>query len=412
SQAAQEPAAAEPVADDHPTQPSMPAIPARTEPAVVALGTADEMPTSAFKTPLPGTVSSTNGGQPAAAAPTEPEVKVEAEPEPHVPAEPATAGDAAPVQAAEPEAVEPREPSEPQPVQSAESEPEPEPAAEPEPVSAPGPEEEPPIKEPESAPEPARASEPEPQPAREPVQPAAAAGRADEWVPMPENPPVPNWAPNFGAAIKHPIAPKSDAAVPAVPGWAPSTSSMPAASRQSTASSVPAQAPRPPQPAAQTPASSPSMAAASGFRPPDPAQGRSSSSWEIVQPKPEQPKQAYAGPSAEDKSYAEWFAWAKRSGAPAGACHAAAQGAFRALASGNDMNTAVQWATLAMAQPPGLVGAQRQLYCAWYSLGNIDLRLPTPQAHAFATGAIAALDGGADAPTAHQAGLAAAGVTG
>ena len=120
----------------------------------------------------------------------------------------------------------------------------------------------------------------------------------------------------------------------------------------------------------------------------------------------------HQGPTPEDKSYAEWFAWAKRSGAPAGACHAAAQGAFRALAAGHDMNTAVQWATLAMASPPGLVGQSRQIYCAWYSLGNIDLKLPTAQAHAFANGAIQALEEGIDSMGAHQAGLAAAGITG
>lgn len=75
------------------------------------------------------------------------------------------------------------------------------------------------------------------------------------------------------------------------------------------------------------------------------------------------------------------------------------------------MNVAVQWATLAMASPPGLVGTSRQLYCAWYSLGNIDLKLPTPQAHAFASGAVQALEGGADSMVAHQMGLAAAGIT-
>ena len=116
------------------------------------------------------------------------------------------------------------------------------------------------------------------------------------------------------------------------------------------------------------------------------------------------------GPSPEDKSYAEWFAWAKRSGAPAGACHAAAQGAFRALAAGHDMNTAVQWATLAMASPPGLVGQSRQLYCAWYSLANIDMKLDNARAHLFATAAVKALDAGADATAAHNAGAAAAGL--
>jgi hypothetical protein len=57
-----------------------------------------------------------------------------------------------------------------------------------------------------------------------------------------------------------------------------------------------------------------------------------------------------------------------------------------------------------------MVSPDRQVYCAWYSLGNIDLSLPTPQAHEFAAGAIHALDSGADAMAAHQAGLAAAGV--
>jgi hypothetical protein len=76
------------------------------------------------------------------------------------------------------------------------------------------------------------------------------------------------------------------------------------------------------------------------------------------------------------------------------------------------MSTAVQWATLAMASPPGLVGAGRQLYCAWYSLGNIDLKLPTAQAHSFAGGAVKALEQGADSMVAHQAGLAAAGIAG
>ena len=78
-------------------------------------------------------------------------------------------------------------------------------------------------------------------------------------------------------------------------------------------------------------------------------------------------------PTPEDRSYAEWFAWAKRGGAPASACHAAAQGAFKALSSGKDVATAVQWATAAMAKPPVPVSADRQTYCAWFSLANIDL---------------------------------------
>ncbi len=115
-------------------------------------------------------------------------------------------------------------------------------------------------------------------------------------------------------------------------------------------------------------------------------------------------------PTPEDRSYAEWFSWAKRGGAPASACHAAAQGAFQALSSGKDVATAVQWATAAMARPPVAVSAGRQTYCAWFSLGNIDLNLDQRRAHAFATAAVHALDAGADAGSAHAAGLAAAGV--
>lgn len=115
-------------------------------------------------------------------------------------------------------------------------------------------------------------------------------------------------------------------------------------------------------------------------------------------------------PTPEDRSYAEWFSWAKRGGAPASACHAAAQGAFQALSSGKDVATAVQWATAAMARPPIAVSAGRQTYCAWFSLGNIDLALDQRRAHAFATAAIHALDAGADAGSAHAVGLRAAGV--
>jgi len=116
------------------------------------------------------------------------------------------------------------------------------------------------------------------------------------------------------------------------------------------------------------------------------------------------------GPTAEDRSYAEWFAWAKRGGAPASACHAAAQGAFKALSSGKDVSTAVQWATAAMSRPPENVSFTRQTYCAWFSLANIDLNLDQHRAHAFATAAVHVLDAGQDAAAAHAAGLVAAGI--
>ena len=130
--------------------------------------------------------------------------------------------------------------------------------------------------------------------------------------------------------------------------------------------------------------------------------------WQVV----EQARQAKAsqGPTAEDRSYAEWFAWAKRGGAPASACHAAAQGAFKALSSGKDVTTAVQWATAAMSRPPENVAYARQTYCAWFALANIDLNLDQHRSHAFAGGAVQALDAGQDASAAHAAGLAAAGI--
>jgi hypothetical protein len=127
----------------------------------------------------------------------------------------------------------------------------------------------------------------------------------------------------------------------------------------------------------------------------------------------EQPKAAArksAGPTAEDRSYAEWFAWAKRGGAPASACHSAAQGAFKALSRGKDVNTAVSWATVAMSHPAEPVSYVRQTYCAWFALANIDLNLDQHRAHLFAGAALISLDKGDDALAAHAAGLAAAGI--
>ena len=92
------------------------------------------------------------------------------------------------------------------------------------------------------------------------------------------------------------------------------------------------------------------------------------------------------------------------------ACHSAAQAAFQALSTGKDVAVAAQMAAAAMVNPPMPVDAGRQTYCAWFALANIDLNLDQAHAHAFATGAIHALDGGADAKGAHAAGLEAAGI--
>ena len=269
---------------------------------------------------------------------------------------------------------------------------------------------------PVDAPQPAPPVEPAPEPMADPAPaPIAASSPA---APEAAKPVIPAWAP------KLPVGPEENAAGTRWPGsnlpsWAPvaggpSTgappervriTSSPGPSPSSPAAPVPPPAPSPQAAKPAAPASASVPAATPGT-----PGTKSGASWEIVQQKVEAAP-AFSGPTPEDKSYAEWFAWAKRSGAPASACHAAAQGAFRALSTGQDMNVAVQWATLAMASPPGLVGTSRQLYCAWYSLGNIDLKLPTPQAHAFASGAVQALEGGADSMVAHQMGLAAAGIT-
>jgi hypothetical protein len=63
-----------------------------------------------------------------------------------------------------------------------------------------------------------------------------------------------------------------------------------------------------------------------------------------------------------------------------------------------------------MSRPPAGVSASRQTYCAWFSLGHIDLNIDQARAHAFATAAVQALDSGSDAAAAHAAGLLAAGI--
>ena len=156
----------------------------------------------------------------------------------------------------------------------------------------------------------------------------------------------------------------------------------------------------PPPPAPATPATTSVPAAGKDPHP----------SWSVVEQKHFEVNITRAEPTSDDRAYAEWFAWAKRGGAKAPACHAAAQGAFRALSTGHDIATAVKWATAAMASPPVAVDAARQAYCAWFSLANIDMNLDTARAHVFATAAVKALDAGADATGAHNAGAAAAGL--
>ncbi|HKV88997.1 MAG TPA: hypothetical protein VJT78_13460, partial [Candidatus Dormibacteraeota bacterium] len=254
-----------------------------------------------------------------------------------------------------------------------------------------------------------------------PKTPPAAATAA------PAEPPAgsPSWAP---ASMEQPKPAASDIDWPApveIPKWAPririgadstgSTSKPPAEEPWDPKPlppvapkpvPAPAPAPTPPAPVASTPPAAPQPPPPPP--PPTPSQA-GKSTWEVVEQK-RKVEAAAAGPTPEDRSYAEWFAWAKRGGAPASACHAAAQGAFQALAAGKDVATAVQWATAAMSRPPVSVSTGRQTYCAWFSLANIDLNLDQHRAHAFANAAVHALDAGADAGSAHAAGLAAAGI--
>lgn len=183
------------------------------------------------------------------------------------------------------------------------------------------------------------------------------------------------------------------------PAWAPHVHVDTGRPSSPVPAAQPPPAPKPPAPAASAPKS----------QPPAPT-SPSSSAWAVVEQKALDSKISREVPSPEDRSYAEWFAWAKRGGAPAGACHAAAQAAFQALASGKDVSVAAQMAAAAMAKPPLAVDAGRQTYCAWFSLGNIDLAFDQRRAHAFATAAVHALDDGADAKQAHAVGLEAAGI--
>ncbi|HEX2648284.1 MAG TPA: hypothetical protein VHO95_13735 [Candidatus Dormibacteraeota bacterium] len=203
---------------------------------------------------------------------------------------------------------------------------------------------------------------------------------------------VPSWAPQVPLASQ-----------PGTPTWFSPKEAVP---HTTTPHSIePASKPEPPPPIKVEGGQLP----VAPVPKPEPAPA-SKAAWAVVEQHGKTDKNQRVGPTPEDRSYAEWFAWAKRGGAPAGACHAAAQGAFKALSSGKDLATAVQWATAAMSRPPEHVSYNRQTYCAWFALANIDLNLDQHRAHAFATAALQQLDAGQDASAAHAAGLAAAGI--
>jgi hypothetical protein len=248
-----------------------------------------------------------------------------------------------------------------------------------------------------------------------PVQPSQPVPSRPAWAPhAPEEPGadappktispqgpinVPAWAPRVPLASE-----------PGTPTWFSPKEQVRHTAAQPTAQPplAPQPEPAPPVVGGQLPVAPVPPAPQPAPAQPAGAQSTAKPTWEVVnQPHVEK---GSAGPTPEDRSYAEWFAWAKRGGAPASACHAAAQGAFKALAAGKDVQTAVQWATAAMSRPPENVSYTRQTYCAWFSLANIDLNLDQHRAHAFAMSAVHALDNGADASQAHAAGLAAAGI--
>src|SRR5439155_1704102 len=195
---------------------------------------------------------------------------------------------------------------------------------------------------------------------------------------------IPSWPESMHRASTQPSAPVPAAAAPTPPTITPPPQPEAVAP---TAAAPPPGPPAHPAPPGPQPAPAPKptpqapivggqlpVAPVPATLPTTPAQpAPARSTWEVVEQKSKSgphPK-VDPGPTAEDRSYAEWFAWAKRGGAPASACHAAAQGAFKALSSGKDVSTAVQWATAAMSRPPENVSFTRHTYCAWFSLANI-----------------------------------------
>ena len=335
---------------------------------------------------------------PAAAAPMPPTIT----PAPAPAAEIATPEAASPASDAGPPVTASAPPAKPEPIAPrpkpdsvAPANPEPVTPDKPEPVVAAQPE---PVSPAQSGPPPRHVWEPGHR-----VEPATPAPKIASTPPLQ----IPAWAPRVPLAAE-----------PGTPTWFSPREEIPHTTAQPVAQSTPNPAPAPKPsapippggghlPVAQIPIPPATPAASAGSQ-----SAAAKSTWEVVEQKSKSGPHAKVepGPTAEDRSYAEWFAWAKRGGAPASACHSAAQGAFKALSGGKDVATAVQWATAAMSRPPENVSYARQTYCAWFSLANIDLNLDQQRAHAFAAAALQALDLGQDAAAAHAAGLAAAGI--
>lgn len=117
------------------------------------------------------------------------------------------------------------------------------------------------------------------------------------------------------------------------------------------------------------------------------------------------------------RTYAEWFAWARRNTPEAARCHAAAAAATAALAAGQDHAAAARGAQAAAIAPdaplrPVTADPQTQAYATWYTYASVDHGMDGAKAHAYAQGATLAQARGVDVTAAAAAGAYAAGLGG
>lgn len=133
--------------------------------------------------------------------------------------------------------------------------------------------------------------------------------------------------------------------------------------------------------------------------------------WSVVESEPAQEAEP-EGANPTLRAYAEWFAWMKKTGAPADRCHQAAQLAMEAATTTSDP---VQIASAVEARLPAAVQAPsvdplHQSYCAFYALGSLDLGLEQAVAHQFAESAATAVRQGADLQGATRTAMAKVGL--
>jgi len=122
-------------------------------------------------------------------------------------------------------------------------------------------------------------------------------------------------------------------------------------------------------------------------------------------------------PDAAQRTYAEWYAWARRNTPDAGRCHAAAAAATSALAAGQDPAAAARLAQAAAIAPdapsrPVTADPQTQAYTAWFAYAQVDHGMDSAQAHAYAQAASLAQARGVDVISAAAEGARAAGLGG